>query len=258
MTRLLTSLFLSGLLLLAGCGKVRLFSDLDESEVNDMIAILLEQGIVAEKSPGAEKTWDVNVNMQNFAQAVELLNSYGYPREVYRGVGEAFKKSGLVSSPTEERIRFMFALSQDISATIALIEGVTAAQVHIVLPDNDPFSDNFYPASAAVFVNYRPDSNVEASVSKIKNLVMNSVEGLSYDNISVALFPVSVVESSTIEEATRKKAPTHTWQIFWGLVLAAVLGGGIAAMVLFRRKTLAKEAAQKAESEASSTSGKQA
>jgi type III secretion protein J len=198
-----------------------------EVEANEMIALLMERGILATKSAGTEKTWDVSVKMEDFPNSVEILNSFGYPREDYYGVGQAFKKSGLVSSPTEERIRFMYSLSQDIAATISLIDGVTDAQVHIVLPDNDPFSDNFYPASAAVFINYRPDSNVEASVSKIKNLVMNSVEGLSYDNISVALFPKNVVEAASLQRATQLKSISAS-SIVWIVVLVALILGGCA------------------------------
>ena len=234
MRRSLLILFFFGTLFLVGCGKAPLYTDVQETEANEMIALLMERGIAATKHPGTEKTWDVSVKMEDFPRSVEILNSFGYPREDYYGVGQAFKKSGLVSSPTEERIRFMFSLSQDIAATIAMIDGVTDAQVHIVLPDNDPFSDNFYPASAAVFINYRPDSNVEASVSKVKNLVMNSVEGLSYDNISVALFPKNVVEAASLAHATQIKTTPASW-IVWIVVLVALALGGCAGGLFWFR-----------------------
>lgn len=161
-----------------------------------MMAILLDRGISCEKSAGPDNTFILAVDASFFGEAVDVLKEYGFPQMAYQGVGQTFQKSGLVSSPTEERIRFMYALSQDIASTIALIDGVLAAQVHIVLPNNNPFVQDTYPSSAAVFVSYRPDSNVDASVSQIKSLVMNSVEGLAYEKISIALFPSTLNQTA--------------------------------------------------------------
>ena len=69
------------------------------------------------------------------SRAVELLKSQGYPRDKFAKIGEVFQKSGLVSSPTEERIRYMYALSQEIAETLTRIDGVMNARVHIVIPD---------------------------------------------------------------------------------------------------------------------------
>ena len=69
------------------------------------------------------------------------------------GVGVVFKKTGMVSSPSEERIRFMDAIAQDLSQTISMIDGVVDARVHVVLPENDPFAKNTLPSSAAVAFN---------------------------------------------------------------------------------------------------------
>lgn len=178
--------------LLTGCGDVELYTRLQEREANLMIAILLERGINAEKATGEENTFMIKIPQRRFAEAVELLREHGYPRTEFMGVGEAFQKSGLVSSPSEERIRYMFALSQDLAKTLTLIDGVIDARVHLVLPDNNPFTETFYPASAAVFIDYRPDSNVINDIPQIKNMIVNSIEGLHSENVSVALFPVEI------------------------------------------------------------------
>lgn len=174
---------------LAGCdSETTLHSGLVEQQANLVMAALLDNGIPCHKTPGEEGTWNVMVMESRFADAVNLLASEGLPRRGYQGVAEVFKKTGMISSPSEERIRFMDALSQDISHTIATIDGVLDARVHVVLPENDPFARNALPSSAAVAVRTRWDTDLTDLVPSIKGLVKNSIEGLAYDKIVVTIF----------------------------------------------------------------------
>ena len=139
--------------LLVGCDKeATLHSGLAERQANLVMAALLDAGIDCHKSPGEEGTWNVLVGEKDFAVAVNLLERRGLPRETRPGIGQVFKKTGMISSPGEERIRFMDALAQDLSRTISEIDGVISARVHIVLPNNDPFAKNALPSSAAVAI----------------------------------------------------------------------------------------------------------
>jgi type III secretion protein J len=178
-------------LLLSGCGISTLFNNLEEQEVNEMIAILKQYGIAANKVIGKESC-ALTVASNDFPIAINLLELQGYPLPKYQTLGDVFKKSGLVSSPLEERIRFMNALSESIALTISKIPGVLKSRVHIVLPENDPDAEHVTPSSAAVFITYRPDSSVEDWVREIKFLVTNSIEGLDFNKVSVALFPVTL------------------------------------------------------------------
>ncbi|MBQ7177297.1 MAG: type III secretion inner membrane ring lipoprotein SctJ [Victivallales bacterium] len=176
-------------LLLAGCKtETTLHSQLEERQANLVIATLLDGGIDCRKVAGEENTWNVLIDNKDFAKAVNLLESKGLPRRNYMGISEVFKKSGMISSPTEERIRFMDALAQDLSRTIAGIDGVLDARVHIVLPENDPFAKNALPSSAAVAIRSRWNADVEAFIPQIKSLVRNSIEGLQYEKIAVTVF----------------------------------------------------------------------
>ena len=180
---------LSAALLLAGCGKeTTLHSGLEERQANLIIAALLDAGIECHKTPGDEGTWNVDVAEAKFAQAVNILEREGLPRRPHQGIGEVFKKSGMISSPTEERIRFMDALAQDLAKTISGIEGVIDARVHIVLPENDPFARNSLPSSAAVAIRSRWDTDLTDLVPSIKGLVKNSIEGLTAEKIMVTVF----------------------------------------------------------------------
>ena len=174
---------------LAGCDKEStLHSGLPERQANLVMAALLDAGIDCHKTPGDEGTWNVSVVESRFADAVNLLEEKGLPRRNFNGVAEVFKKTGMISSPTEERIRFMDALAQDLSRTISGIDGVVDARVHVVLPENDPFARNTLPSSAAVAIRSRWDSDVTDLVPSIKGIVKNAIEGLAYEKIMVTVF----------------------------------------------------------------------
>ena len=176
-------------LLLAGCDKeATLYSGLEERQANLVMAALLDADIGCHKTPGEEGTWNVMCSETKFAKAVNLLQRQGLPQRIHQGVGEVFKKTGMISSPSEERIRFMDALAQDLSKTISMIDGVVDARVHVVLPENDPFARNALPSSAAVAIRARWNSDIADLVPSVKALVKNAIEGLAYDKIQVTIF----------------------------------------------------------------------
>ena len=180
---------LAAAMLAAGCEEqATLYSGLEESQANSVMAALLGENISCTKMPGDEGTWNVQIDGSRFADAANLCARLGLPRKQYKGVGEVFKKTGMVSSPSEERIRFMDAIAQDLSKTISMISGVVEARVHVVLPENDPFAKNTLPSSAAVAVHSRWDADLTDAIPQIKSLVKNSIEGLSFEKITVTVF----------------------------------------------------------------------
>jgi len=189
MSRILTFALIGAVCLFSGCDKeTTLHSGLLEQQANLVMAALLDAGISCHKTPGEEGTWNVMVVESRFADAVNILEKAGLPRRDYQGIGEVFKKSGMISSPSEERIRFMDALAQDLSRTIASIDGVVDARVHVVLPENDPFARNSLPSSAAVAIRSRWDADLTDIVPSVKGLVKNAIEGLQYEKIMVTVF----------------------------------------------------------------------
>lgn len=214
-----------GLLLLLAACKVELYSNLSEEEANAMLAILLNNGITSEKVIAKEGV-SLEVDEGEVARAVQILRMQGYPREKFASMGDLFKKEGLISSPTEERVRFIYALSQGLAETISQIDGVLAARVHVVLPNNNFADENAKPSSAAVFIRHRNDHNLEQFIPQIKILVTNSIEGLSYDKVSVVLFPVSPpaggLGGSPFEEAISVRLDPSTALNFW--LIVGVLG----------------------------------
>ena len=174
---------------LVGCDKeTTLHSGLEERQANLVMAALRDAGIDCHKSPGEEGTWNVSVAESKFAEAVNLLEKAGLPRKGHQGIGEVFKKTGMISSPSEARIRFMDALAQDLAKTISGIDGVVDARVHVVLPENDPFARHALPSSAAVMIRSRWDVDITDIIPSVKGLVKNAIEGLQYEKIMVTVF----------------------------------------------------------------------
>lgn len=189
------ALLLAAALFLSAC-QTELYSGLTEREANEIVAALLDAGIPASKEAarsGEEIT--VLVDKSRFSEAMALLNAKGLPSARYESLGDVFQKEGIVSSPVEERARFIYALSQELSQTIAEIDGVLSARIHVVLPETDMLGRDFQPSSASVFIRHVPDIPVEQFLPNIKLLVANSIEGLVYDNVTVVTVPALDVTS---------------------------------------------------------------
>ena len=178
------------LLLLTGC-KVQLYTGLTEKEGNDMLAILLDDDIEAEKSINKDGIVTLTVGNNDVSRSIRLLRAHGYPKDRFSSVSDIFPKDSLISSPTEEKARYTYSMSQELSATLSMIDGVLTARVHVVLPQDSGSNEETFPSSSSVFIKYTPDLELTGFVPKVKTLVANSIEGLSLDKITVSLFPAS-------------------------------------------------------------------
>jgi type III secretion protein J len=173
-------------LLLAGCQQ-ELYMDLTESSANEMIEALANAGIGASKSQVPDHGWELLVDGSSVPAALNALKAVGLPRQPTENLGELFRKQGLVSTPAEERIRYIYGAEQELDRTLLDVNGVIVAHVHVVIPENDPLSDKIKPSSASVYIKYRPGIDLKMMAPMVKDLVAHSIEGLSYDNVSLFL-----------------------------------------------------------------------
>jgi type III secretion protein J len=226
-------------LMLTACGsKIELFAEVSESEANDVLAVLLNAGIEASKKPGKDGMVSLDVNQSDVAKAIDVMRAEGLPRERFVKMGEVFRKEGMISSPLEERVRYIWALSQELSATVSQVDGVIKARVHVVLPERGSAGDPSLPSSAAVFIKHKAGYNLEDVQAQIKRLISNSIPGLSADKVTVVLLPaMSKAQAEEIENnvklsqaamAAAKKSkvsmrPELLWMIV-GIFLVLVFG----------------------------------
>ncbi len=185
---------------LSAC-KTELYVGINQKEGNEMLALLQTEGISADKEADKDGNVKLLVDKSDISRAVEALRRKGYPREHFSSMYDVFPKDGLISSPLEERARLIYAKEQEISRTLSEIDGVLVARVHVVLPEDwDKFGKTLSPASASVFVKHAADVQLHTYISQIKQLVNNSIEGLSYERISVILLPSTDVRQVPVAE----------------------------------------------------------
>ena len=184
-------IFLTCALALAGC-RVEVYDKLSQRDANEMTALLLIAGIDAERVTHKDGTFAVSVGEDDFAEAVTLIDRSGLPKPKFATMTDVLSDDRLIASPSEERARLNYALSQELSRTVSDIDGVVIARVHLATPSEDPLSRrDQQPPTASVAIHHRADLSAGGIVPRIKTLVANAVDGLEYDRVSIALFATS-------------------------------------------------------------------
>jgi type III secretion protein J len=232
---------ISGVLLalaIAGCGgSVELLSNINEREANEVVGVLSESDIKVTKLPGKDGAVNLTVDQSQVARAISVLSAEGMPRERRATMGDVFRKEGLISSPLEERARYLWALSQELSETISQIDGVLRSRVHVVLPERSTGGEAALPSSAGVFVKHRRNVNLEESVPQIKRLVASAIPGLSVEKVSVVLVPATAqTQPQAAAKASAAASPLMiVAYVLTALSLLCVAGIGVWRMVAKRR-----------------------
>lgn len=176
---LLTVLTLSFALLLSACSdRVELHRQLTEQEANEVIAELADKHIRATKVPAKDGVIVV-VNVTDIARAVRTLEAVGLPRTARATLGDTFRKEGVISTPLEERARYIYALSQELETTLSNIDGVIVARVHVVLPERVAPGEPVQPASASVFIKHDPRLDPDNIRARVRRMVASSIPGMA-------------------------------------------------------------------------------
>jgi len=180
MNRLLSIVFLTALLsLLGGCSDtVELHRQLSEQDANEVIAALAEKHIRASKV-AAKDGVVIFVNSGDISRAVRTLEAVGLPKAVRTTMGDTFRKDGVISTPLEERARYIYALSQELESTLSNIDGVVVARVHVVLPERVAPGEPVQPASASVFIKHDPRLEPDNIRARVQRLVSTSLPGMT-------------------------------------------------------------------------------
>lgn len=183
-------------LILSGCeDNIVLLTSLSEQDANEVVGALLSGGLYAEKKT-EKKGVSVIIDSKDMAHAVAIMKAAGLPNKHQATMGEVFKKEGVISTPLEERARYIYALSQELEFTLSQIDSVVLARVHVVLPERVAPGQPIQPSSAAVFIKHHADLDPDVIRPRIFSMVSSSIPGLSHD--AQDKISVSFVESIPI------------------------------------------------------------
>lgn len=180
-------------LLLWGCSQVaNLQTNLGDADANEIVALLKRYGIEARKVPTKEGI-TLTVQEADVPNATDVMRAAGLPKRTLSNLGTVFKKEGMISTPMEERVRYIHALSEELEFTLQQFDHVVSARVHVVLPERIAPGEPIQPSSAAVFIKYHEPFDEDTNIPRITNLVASSIPGLSGEEgrgkVSVVLAP---------------------------------------------------------------------
>lgn len=208
---------------LCACSRqVVLQSDLTDADANEIVALLRHAGIEAQKLT-VKGVVSLQVPEPSLARASEAMRAAGLPRRRFSDLGTVFKKEGMISTPLEERARYLYGLSEELAATLQQIDGVLAARVHVVLPERVAPGEPVMPSSAAVFIKYRAPFDEDGNVARIRRMVAGSIPGLAGADGAAK---VPVVFTPSLERTL-----DVDWRTSFGVTVQAASAGRLALLV---------------------------
>jgi len=130
-------------------------------------------------------TGAITVPSQHVHDARLKLAGQGLP-ENDGGFAMLSKNPGLGVSQFMEGARYQHALEMELARTIANLQAIEAARVHLAMPRQSAFIRDRRPATASVFLQMKPGRRLESQqVTAIVNLVASSIPELDVRQVTV-------------------------------------------------------------------------
>ncbi|HTU29373.1 MAG TPA: flagellar basal-body MS-ring/collar protein FliF [Solirubrobacteraceae bacterium] len=210
---------------------------IDPSQTSKITSTLSTEGIPYQIQNGGTA---IAVESGKTAQARVALASAGLLGNSQPGFSLLDKQS-LGQSNFQQQVTYERALEGQLASTIETIDGISSAQVNLVIPDSQDqlFSDQSQSATASVLLSGSSDLQPGA-VRGIAQLVASSVPGLSLNKVTITgssgaeLWPSSSAGSGgglPAEEAAEQKYDSSESTMVEAL-LAQTLGVGKAQVVV--------------------------
>jgi type III secretion protein J len=212
-------------LLLTGCEGV-LYSNLQEKEANEMLALLSASGIkatiVLEKGVAA-----ISVPTDKKAIAVDALYAYGYPRNYYDTVPKLFPADSLIKSPLEEQVRYNYAVAQGIADMISAISGVIDVKAHIIMPFKEGKERNSQKSandmSVSVMIKYSKFVDLKDKVQDITTLVVKSIPRILPNNVGIVLFEAETPHEQGLAYGSSGVVSASEGNQYYSVIIAIVI-----------------------------------
>jgi len=160
-----------------------LYGNMDSKSAGEIITVLEEQKIPYEAGAGGTS---IKVPREKVYSLRMTLASRGLPKAGDVG-WELFDNKNTVSmSDFVQQNNKVRALQGELARSISMIQGVSSARVHVVLPKTRLIVDDSKKATAAVLLNLNSVGSIRPeAVHSIRHLVAGGIEGLQPNNVMV-------------------------------------------------------------------------
>ena len=160
-----------------------LYGNMDSKSAGEIIAVLEEQNIPHKAGAGGTS---IMVPREKVYSLRMTLASRGLPKAGDVG-WELFDNKNTVSmSDFVQQNNKVRALQGELARSIAMIQGVSSARVHVVLPKTRLIVDENKKGTAAVLLNLSSAGSIRPeAVHSIRHLVAGGIEGLQPNNVMV-------------------------------------------------------------------------
>lgn len=133
-----------------------------------------------------EKDGVIYVAAKDLQNARMKLSATGVPKDDSFNYSFLNEQTNLGNSQFIENARYLRALESDLSKTISSIEGVSAARVHIAVPENSVFADENNKTTASVVLNTTPAfASDREKIGAIVQIIADSVTGLDPKDVAI-------------------------------------------------------------------------
>jgi len=161
----------------------RLFSEIGENDVSEVIAALNTQGVKYKVESGSGA---IMVPTDQVNEVKLKLAGLGLPKSNSLGYELLDKDPGFGSSKSVEMVRFQRALEGEIAQTIMSIQNVKTARVLLAIPAQSVFVRDRKKPSASVIVSlYQGRTLDKGQIESIIHLVASSVPQLEAEQVTV-------------------------------------------------------------------------
>ncbi|MFD1505476.1 flagellar M-ring protein FliF [Georgenia yuyongxinii] len=157
------------------------FSNLSPADASAVVDQLEAEGVKYELADGGgtvlvprEQLYDLRISL--------AATGVGTTEDGYSLLDDM----GMTSSDFQQQVTYQRALEGELAKTITAINGVSAATVHLALPEESVFVDRAVDPTASVFVDLEAGKQLEASaVQAVINLVSSAVPHMDATGVTV-------------------------------------------------------------------------
>ncbi|MEP3855469.1 MAG: flagellar basal-body MS-ring/collar protein FliF [Porticoccus sp.] len=162
---------------------VALFGEMTPSSTNEVVRSLEENGTPYKVD---HRTGLVSVPAEKLHEIRLKLASDGLPKSDGSGFDMLYKEQKIGVSGFIEKARYDRALEQELARSIASLDSVRSARIHLALPKQSAFVRKRDKPAASVLLSLYPGRELtERQLAGVVHLVASSVPGLEAEQVSV-------------------------------------------------------------------------